>query len=56
MSAINYLYNSKADISEYKINDCVIIPVWKVNIGPSDSLNVIGVIVDQGNNMNRVWN
>lgn len=54
MSSLNNLQNSKAAISEYKIKDCVIIPVSKVDRGPSDLVDVIGVIVDQRNNMNRM--
>ncbi|VVC44315.1 Hypothetical protein CINCED_3A001413, partial [Cinara cedri] len=54
--AIKMIQNSKAEILEYKINDCVIIPVPNVDKRTSDPINVIGVIVDQRNDMNRIGN
>ncbi|VVC33533.1 Hypothetical protein CINCED_3A007470 [Cinara cedri] len=48
------LHKSKAEISEHKMNDCVIIPVPKIDKGPSDPVNAIGVIVNQRNNMNCI--
>ncbi|VVC45619.1 Hypothetical protein CINCED_3A009304 [Cinara cedri] len=53
-AVIKMLQNSKAEIPEHKINDCVIIPVPKVNNRPSDPVNIFGTIVDQRNNMNRI--
>lgn len=55
MSSLNYLQKSKAEILKYKINDYIlIISTPKVDRKPSDPVNVIGVCVDQRNNINSL--
>jgi hypothetical protein len=39
-----------------QVGDCVVIPVPKVDRGPANSPNVIGVVIAQKNKLNRLGN
>jgi hypothetical protein len=47
-------WDSKIKIPIFKVGDCVVIPVPKVDRGPVDLANVIGVVTDQKNKLNRL--
>uniref|UniRef100_A0A2S2QEH3 Uncharacterized protein n=1 Tax=Sipha flava TaxID=143950 RepID=A0A2S2QEH3_9HEMI len=48
------LQDSKIKIPTFKVGDCVVIPVPKVDKGPVYPANVIGVVIDQKNKLNRL--
>eukprot|EP00102_Acyrthosiphon_pisum_P023276 XP_016660486.1 PREDICTED: Ig-like and fibronectin type-III domain-containing protein 2 [Acyrthosiphon pisum] len=43
------LQDSKIKISTFKVGDCVVIPIPKVDRGPPYPANIIGVVIDQKN-------
>ncbi|KAE9542911.1 hypothetical protein AGLY_002822 [Aphis glycines] len=48
------LQDSKTKTPEFKVGDCVVIPVPKVDRGPADPANIVAVVIDQKNDLNRL--
>jgi len=48
------LWDSKIKIPTFKVGDCIVIMVPKVDRGPADPANIIDVVIDQKNDLNRI--
>ncbi|XP_025198728.1 uncharacterized protein LOC112597034 [Melanaphis sacchari] len=48
------LQDNKIKIPTFKVGDCIVIPVPKVDRGPTDPANIIAVVIDQKNDLNRI--